>query len=117
MQNSKCKECKMRLHFAFCILHYSLVRKHPLQLGVVLIGHLLGAALVALGLRCLARQDVALEGTGSDDLSRSRLLEALGGASMCFQFRHLSTRLSFPARPSLRPSLSGHSCGQSAGSG
>src|SRR5919108_2582815 len=113
MQNAKCKQCKV---FCICIwhlaLHASLIRQHALEFGGILIGHLLCATLLALHLRRLTRQDVPLEGAGSDDLARSSLLEALGGAPMCFQFRHVSTRLySSLAQARSRLSLSARSCG------
>src|SRR5262245_39535437 len=65
------------------------IRQHPVQLRRVVGRDLLRPAHVALGLGGLAGQDVTLERAGPDDLAGARLLEALGGAPMCFQFWHL----------------------------
>src|SRR4030095_15120523 len=67
----------------------SLVGQHPVQLGGVARRHLPRPAHVALRLRGLAGQDVALERAGPHDLAGARLLEALCRAAMCFQFWHL----------------------------
>src|SRR5687768_1041009 len=73
----------------------ALVRQHLAQLGGVRIGHDPRAAERTFTAARLAREDVALERRGPHELSRSCLLEALGGAPMCLQFRHVPT-LSFP---------------------
>src|SRR5262245_46127328 len=79
--------------------HGSLIGQNPLQLRSVVRRTLPRPAHLALGLGGLARQDVTLERTGSDDLARACLLEALGGAAVCFQFRHLG--LSGGSKPRL----------------
>src|SRR5687768_4910689 len=91
---SRLRRQRQRLHCEFCILHYTLfVREHPMQLRRVLLGHLAGAAHLALRLRRLARQDVPLESGCPHDLSGPGLLEALGGAPVRLEFRHLSISL------------------------
>src|SRR5687768_2677192 len=54
----------------------------------------MGAAQLALAGAALAREDVALEGAAPDELAGGGLLEALGRAPMCLEFRHdwFSTR-------------------------
>src|SRR5688572_26596799 len=64
------------------------IRQHPPQFRRILLGHFPGAAHLPLRLRRLARENVALEGARPDDLTCPGLLEALGGAPMCFQLRH-----------------------------
>src|SRR5688572_21640016 len=97
IQNSDCICCRTNQQVAtsktasaFLILHYTLfVREHPMQLRRVRFGHFLRAAHLALRLRRLARQDVPLERGRPHDLSGPGLLEALGGAPVCLEFRHI----------------------------
>src|SRR5688500_5231650 len=69
-----------------------------MQLRRVLLGHLAGATHLVLRLRRLARQDVPLERGRPHDLSGSGLLEALGGAPVGLEFRHISISLLFDWR-------------------
>src|SRR5450759_1281887 len=81
----------MQFAAASCLLPtaYCLLRKHLPQLGLVGLGDHDRAPQPTLALARLARQDVPLERLAPDELTRSRLLEALRGATVTLQLRHI----------------------------
>src|SRR5450759_3932677 len=81
----------MQFAAASCLLPtaYCLLRKHLPQLGLVGLGDHDRAPQPTLALARLARQDVPLERLAPDELPRSRLLEALRGATVTLQLRHI----------------------------
>src|SRR5207302_9240567 len=68
----------------------SLVRKHPRQLARVGLVDRRHAAQLALALPALAAQNVLLERLAAKKLSGFCPLEALRGAPVCLDFRHLA---------------------------
>src|SRR5688572_3921215 len=82
-----------------------LIGQHPVQLGRVLFGDFARAAHLPLRLGRLARQDMALERRRPDNLSRTRFLEALGGAPMCLQLWHVDSVSWFLPELTLRPTF------------
>jgi hypothetical protein len=77
----------------FCIVHSAfrfllLVRQHPGELWGVDISHRRRPAQASLPLRRLAAQNMLLEGFASQKLPALGPFEALGGATMGFEFRH-----------------------------
>src|SRR5207248_11201640 len=72
----------------------NLVRDHSLYFRCVCIADQHGAAKPALSLLIFGGQDVTQKSVRSFDLSTGGLLEALGGAFVCFQFWHDDFQLS-----------------------
>ncbi len=65
-----------------------LVRDHPKNLRSIRLAHQTFHIQVALFLRGLRSQDVALESLAALHFASPRLLKPLGGAGVCLKFRH-----------------------------
>src|SRR5208282_4560344 len=69
-----------------------LIRNHPLHFAEIAIAYQRGRSQVAFAFLGLGAQHVAQAGMSALHLAVGRLLEALGGAFVRFQFRHKSSQ-------------------------